>query len=232
MSSHFNHFHINILTLSWCLSYPSFLFSLFWIPQFNTLFYLQSMFEDIDPNKKKKKKSLLAMLLFRQTLWNWCSLYCLLARLLIVWFQGEKHFSEMFKRAPKPADEVQCCPLNNYNTLKDIQLYLCWSFLCFMLCLFRKQTQMKNRNYQPAMKTCQKQTQQRYRCGPEHLDSHSHDLFHPHLCLWLFTVHIFQEKTGGLAGFFKKSPKPAPRSVATQVPNTFEFFMYFYAFQS
>lgn len=88
-----------------------------------------------------------------------------------------------------------------------------------MLCLFRKQTQMKNRNYQPAMKTCQKQTQQRYRCGPEHLDSHSHDLFHPHLCLWLFTVHIFQEKTGGLAGFFKKSPKPAPRAVATQVPN-------------
>lgn len=68
MSSHFNHFHINILTLSWCLSYPSFLFSLFWIPQFNTLFYLQSMFGDIDPNKKKKKKSLLAMLLFRQTL--------------------------------------------------------------------------------------------------------------------------------------------------------------------
>lgn len=30
-------------------------------------------------------------------------------------------------------------------------------------------------------------------------------------------LHVCQEKTGGLAGIFKKSPKPAPRSVATKV---------------
>lgn len=28
---------------------------------------------------------------------------------------------------------------------------------------------------------------------------------------------LWQEKTGGLAGYFKKSPKPAPRSVVTEV---------------
>lgn len=30
-------------------------------------------------------------------------------------------------------------------------------------------------------------------------------------------VVLCQEKTGGLAGYFKKSPKPAPRAVVTEV---------------
>lgn len=28
---------------------------------------------------------------------------------------------------------------------------------------------------------------------------------------------VFQEKTGGLAGIFKRSPKPAPRTIVTEV---------------
>lgn len=41
------------------------------------------------------------------------------------------------------------------------------------------------------------------------------------LCHWLTTniwaFHMFQENTGRLAGIFKKSPKPAPRSITTEV---------------
>lgn len=43
-------------------------------------------------------------------------------------------------------------------------------------------------------------------------------------CLAFHFIHdkpiifvLCQEKTGGLAGYFKKSPKPAPRSVVTEV---------------
>ncbi|XP_035764297.1 uncharacterized protein si:rp71-1g18.13, partial [Neolamprologus brichardi] len=69
--------------------------------------------------------------------------------------EGEKHFSEMFKRAPKPADE---------ETNAD--------------------------------------EEQKLSTSDENLSE----------------ANTATEKTGGLAGFFKKSPKPAPRSVATQDP--------------
>lgn len=39
--------------------------------------------------------------------------------------------------------------------------------------------------------------------------------FHKDVTYWL--DYFLQEKTGGFAGIFKKSPKPSPRSAVTQV---------------
>lgn len=85
-------------------------------------------------------------------------------------------------------------------------------FFCFL----SRNRWRARRSYQTAGRICWRPQRQRYNSHSQSVSALviSAVFF---LLLMCDCVNVPQEKSGGLAGIFKKSPKPAPRSIATKV---------------
>lgn len=145
-----------------------------------------------------------------------------------VWFQEKNIFSGMFKKTQKPAEEVQLHKLlhiiHPFMTQIPSVIVTLMTY-CFLLC-----SGIKQRGGQELISQLWQSVRSSHDEGA-HVVQRS-------LRLRLFVslvsvidgllfIRSFQEKSGGLAGIFKKSPKPSPRSIAVQVSKYKISFVYF-----
>lgn len=130
-------------------------------------------------------------------------------------FQEKGVFSGVFKRANKPAKEASSDEVEWRLIHGKLQ---CFSLVCSNSRLFFVCVGIKRRQWEGQV--CQ--FWKFIRGNNVKGSGCDKTLFFFSILLWnihnkCIVFNLYQEKSGGLAGYFKKSPKPAARSVVSEV---------------